>query len=531
MERLIHVDFKCLAPTVEALLKDISAWAAEGATGVVFEWENMFPYPGCKAAVRRDAYTPRDIKTIIKHCRARGLKAIPLVQTFGHVEWFLAHSQYAALREFPEDYSQIRACDEKALAVVKAWIAALLEAHADSPWIHLGADETYRLADIDRPDCSAKREGAAAVFLRHMQPLFDQVLAAGKRPIIWADMPLSHPEQIAGFSRDVIFCDWLYSQTAEYAEKVHGWGLGVVSAENYAAVPENRRKLFEKYWRLDAPAFPKTFYQFPYLPFLREQGFDVIGAPAILCCGNPLAGTNLPHARANQRGWIRAAHRFNGLGVLDTCWMVRGALRETSRTGHRAFLIQARHPDAIPADELVAAACWGKIAGPAAPATARAVDELRAPENDLTQTKPLKFDKTARTHRLKPYDQRLAECMQGFAKLDDDAPEIGHQFAALERAAQAEQCLAPLVKKSDEALAWLLGARETTLRANLWLAVRSQARGGRPQELKTLANGFNRQAQAVAEFMQGRYLPAEVQTVGADRYAGVMRLIGKLSAT
>ena len=69
MERWIHVDLKCMPPSVPALLDAVTAWAEEGATGIVFEWENMFPYPGFEAAVREDAYTREEVDRILAHCR------------------------------------------------------------------------------------------------------------------------------------------------------------------------------------------------------------------------------------------------------------------------------------------------------------------------------------------------------------------------------------------------------------------------------------------------------------------------------
>jgi len=529
MELWIHVDMKCLAPTPDALARDIAEWAAQGATGVVFEWENMFPYPGFEDAVRRDAYTPAEVGRILGCCKEHGLKAVPLVQTFGHVEWCLSQARYAGLREFADEPKQIRACDGKSWDVLRAWVAALIEAHADCPYIHLGADEAWKLRDVDRPECSAKREGASAVFLRHMKPLFDQVLAAGKRPIIWADMVLRHPEQMGDFPKEVVFCDWLYSQTSEYDAAVHGWDLGRIAADTYEALPARAKELFGRYWRMDAQDFPARFYQFPYLPFLRDRGFDVIAGPSTLYAGNSFAGTNLPRARANQRGWLNAAQRFGGLGALNTCWAVRGALREGTRTGHRAFLFMGRQAADMPGDREVSEACWRPSAGAAAARVAEAVDGLAPCVDPFSRTAPLSFDAVTRTHRPVGYDQRLATFGEAMSKIEDGNPEVEAHQAAQERAARAEAALAPLAESSDEARAWLLGAREAGLRAELWLAVRRKARGqSTSADLDRLAERFRKQAAAVAEFMTGRYRPAEVHVVREDRYESTLRLIGLL---
>ena len=88
-------------------------WAKERATGVVFEWENAFPYPGMEPALRPDAYTPEEVTNILDCCRSNGLKAVPLMQTLGHLQWCLAQPAFRELREFDETDAQIRACDSR----------------------------------------------------------------------------------------------------------------------------------------------------------------------------------------------------------------------------------------------------------------------------------------------------------------------------------------------------------------------------------------------------------------------------------
>lgn len=525
MELWIHVDLKCLAPTPVALKRHISEWAREGGTGVVFEWENMFPYSGFEAAVREDAYTRDEVSDILDHCRALGLKAIPLVQTLGHVEWCLSHPPYASLREFQDTPDQILACDERSYAVLESWIADLLAAHHDSPYIHLGGDEAWRLKDVDRPDCSSIREGPSAVFLRHMKPLFQQVIEAGKRPIIWADMVLSHPECLNEFPREIVFCDWFYSQTSEHAPSVHLWGMPRVSAENYSSVPDNKRRRFEKYWRYEASDFPARFYQFPYLPFLKDHGFDVIGAPATSYSAFGLAGPRLTEARANERGWLIAAHKFGGLGALNTCWAVRGALRESTLVGHRAFLIQGKSVPLIPADTVVAVKSWVEPAGKEAERAAAVVDRLAPPADFVSLTCPVFFDTKARTHRPKPYHTRFQSLMDELRVLPDHDRQVLERSEMDRRAADVEATLKSIPHQNDDVIAWRIGATEAAIRADIWLAVRERALGRAVSGIDAIRRRILSQAEDVEAFMNGRYKKSEIPMAREDRYEGLLRLL------
>jgi len=74
-----------------------------GTTGVLLEWEDMFPFWGKLAGIAAgNAYSRQDVQSILQMAREHNLEVIPLVQTFGHVEFALKHEQWASLREVPD---------------------------------------------------------------------------------------------------------------------------------------------------------------------------------------------------------------------------------------------------------------------------------------------------------------------------------------------------------------------------------------------------------------------------------------------
>ena len=78
------------------------------ATGILLEWEDMFPYTGKLAEAKHgDAYSMEDVETILNEAKRHKLEIIPLVQTFGHLEWILKLDKFAHLREdkrYPQVY-------------------------------------------------------------------------------------------------------------------------------------------------------------------------------------------------------------------------------------------------------------------------------------------------------------------------------------------------------------------------------------------------------------------------------------------
>lgn len=74
-----------------------------GATGVLLEWEDMFPFSGPLSSIAAgNSYSRQEVEDILTAARGSELEVIPLVQTFGHVEFALKHPEFAELREVPE---------------------------------------------------------------------------------------------------------------------------------------------------------------------------------------------------------------------------------------------------------------------------------------------------------------------------------------------------------------------------------------------------------------------------------------------
>lgn len=101
--RLVHLDFKGAPPKLAYLQKLFPLIRKFGGTGLLLEWEDMFPWSGKLASLAAgNAYTKADVKEIIKMAAANELEVIPLIQTFGHVEFALKLPDFAHLREVQE---------------------------------------------------------------------------------------------------------------------------------------------------------------------------------------------------------------------------------------------------------------------------------------------------------------------------------------------------------------------------------------------------------------------------------------------
>ena len=100
LERVVHLDLKGAPPKPSYYEKFFPMIREFGATGVLIEYEDMFPYEGILADARSAfAYNHSDIEYIKKLAKDNNLYLIPLVQTYGHLEWLLKLKKFSHLRE------------------------------------------------------------------------------------------------------------------------------------------------------------------------------------------------------------------------------------------------------------------------------------------------------------------------------------------------------------------------------------------------------------------------------------------------
>lgn len=119
LERIVHIDLKGAPPKPSYFKSFIPMLKKFGATGILIEYEDTFPFEGQLAEARYGfAYTKEDIEMIKSLAKENGLKLIPLVQTYGHLEWLLKLKKFAHLREDSQYPQVITPCLEESYTVL-----------------------------------------------------------------------------------------------------------------------------------------------------------------------------------------------------------------------------------------------------------------------------------------------------------------------------------------------------------------------------------------------------------------------------
>jgi hypothetical protein len=101
---------------------------------------------------------------------------------------------------------------EGARELVIAMVEDVLKLLPDVKRFHLGGDEAWSFGQ--HPDTKAfiEKHGKGALYLHHVEPILDRLIARGVRPILWSDMMHDWPaEPLKAIAQKADLCPWGYS--------------------------------------------------------------------------------------------------------------------------------------------------------------------------------------------------------------------------------------------------------------------------------------------------------------------------------
>lgn len=191
--RLVHLDLKGAAPKVTYLEQIFPLLSSLGANGILIEYEDMFPFHGNLEILKSPyAYSTEEIDKILRLAKTNALEVVPLVQTFGHMEYILKHEKFRHLRELEKYPNSLNPHLPISVSLVKDIVSQVLDKHPKSTWVHIGADEVFHLGDgrESRNWLSQNNGDLGKMFLNHVKEIGNFIIKKynGTQLIMWDDM-------------------------------------------------------------------------------------------------------------------------------------------------------------------------------------------------------------------------------------------------------------------------------------------------------------------------------------------------------
>ncbi|OWF46305.1 uncharacterized protein LOC110455917 [Mizuhopecten yessoensis] len=190
MKRLVHLDLKGAPPNKLYLQKLFPLFKTFGATGVILEYEDMFPYKGRFSVVpAKNCYTEEDVKDILKYAAQSELEIIPFVPTFDHLEFLLKHEEFRNMRDLDSSPLVITPALDSTYAILTELIKQVMTLHNTSDYFHIGAGRATDLGIGLSASLTNKGKTKEDIMLDHVIKVGRLIKERFKKqPIMWDDM-------------------------------------------------------------------------------------------------------------------------------------------------------------------------------------------------------------------------------------------------------------------------------------------------------------------------------------------------------
>lgn len=323
-----------------------------GYNVIVFEIENKVRLDCLGTAAWCEAYDKSEFSEILESCRSAGLTAIPLIQTYAHLEWLLTHAPFHTLREQKSIAYTLCPLKTESRDFLLRYISEVGELFGNPDYIHLGGDEATYMGTC--PECQAVvgTVGKGGLFARHMGWIARHAIDHGSRPMFWADMVLAHPECLTEFPREVIWVDWHYEMVPEGPAETYLWGEK--GKQTPLTVSPSFRKTYGNHAFSDSGEHFRPWF---YAEYLLDQGFDVVIASAASCAGDHTFLPSLNRAANIASACLKITEEPRLFGHLVTSWTMRLPPLETQWPLIRLPSVIRSQPDGLGWQDALAKAC------------------------------------------------------------------------------------------------------------------------------------------------------------------------------
>jgi len=258
-------------PTLDFQKHQIRVFASLKANIYSPYFEHTLLYPNQPlSAPPGSSLSPAEAKELVVYAARYHIAVVPEQEAFGHLHHVLKYDLYQDVAETPHGHV-LAPGQPGTLPLINDWFTQIA-AEFPSPFIHLGADETFDLG-LGRTREQIKAQGYGPVYIAFLKQIHDQLAPLHRRLLFWGDIGDANPAAGPALPKDMI------------------------------AVPWN-------YW--DSKGFDKMIEPF------AKAGIETWVAPGDANWNEvyPSIGTALP----NIQGFIRDGQRLGSTGSLNTVW-------------------------------------------------------------------------------------------------------------------------------------------------------------------------------------------------------------------
>jgi hexosaminidase len=181
-------------------------------------FEHTLQYATDPLAAPPGSYLTREeSRELAAYARQLHILIVPEQESFGHLHHVLIYEKYADLAESP--HGHVLAPGQPATQpLILSWFTQIA-ADFPSPFLHIGADETFELG-TGRTKSSVDQRGLGPVYADFLSSIHTTLAPLNRRLLFWGDIAVSDPAAIARLPRDMIAIPWTYGHEDSYDHEI-----------------------------------------------------------------------------------------------------------------------------------------------------------------------------------------------------------------------------------------------------------------------------------------------------------------------
>jgi hexosaminidase len=138
---------------------------------------------------------------------------VPEQEAFGHLHHVLQYEKYSSLAETP--HGHVLAPGESGTQpLIYSWFSQIAQ-DFPSPFLHVGADETFELG-TGRTKADVDKRGLGPVYADFLSQIHTTLAPLHRRLLYWGDVATSDPSAIDHLPKDMIAVPWIYWHLDSY---------------------------------------------------------------------------------------------------------------------------------------------------------------------------------------------------------------------------------------------------------------------------------------------------------------------------
>jgi hypothetical protein len=165
------------------------------------------------AAPPGGSFTRADARELEDYASRLHILIVPEQEAFGHLHHVLKFEKYSDLAETPHGHV-IAPGQPGSQPIISSWFAQIAD-DFPSPFLHIGADETFELG-TGRTKEQVQERGLGPVYADFLTQIHGTLAPLHRRLLFWGDIAESDPAAIPGLPKDMIAIPWIYWHKNSY---------------------------------------------------------------------------------------------------------------------------------------------------------------------------------------------------------------------------------------------------------------------------------------------------------------------------